>query len=180
MVYILLAPGFEEAEALVPADLLRRAGRSVSLVALEGEFVTGSNRIVVKADVPLSQVDLTQAEMVVLPGGRRGVEQLSRHPGVAGLIQEAADREIYVAAICAAPTLLGALGHLKGRKAVCYPGMEDGLTGAIPCPDKQVVTDGKWITGQAAGASFAFGLKLVETLAGPEKAEEVRNAVHYR
>lgn len=180
MVYILLAPGFEEAEALVPADLLRRAGVSVALVGVEEELVPGSHQIEVKADLPLGKVDLTQADMVVLPGGLKGVHNLSEHPAVAALIQEALDRDIWLAAICAAPTLLGRLGHLKGKQAVCYPGMEDGLTNAIPCPEQAVVVDGKFITGRAAGASFDFGLKLVEVLAGAGKAEEIRNAVCYR
>ena len=180
MVYILLAPGFEESEALVPADLLRRAGISVALVALEGTAVSGSHQITVQADLPLSRVDLTQAEMVVLPGGLKGVRNLGEHPGVAALIQEVLDRDIWLAAICAAPTLLGRLGHLKGKRAVCYPGMEDGLTGACPCPEQAVVADGTLITGRAAGASFDFGLKLVEVLAGAEKAEEVRNGICYR
>ena len=180
MVYILLAPGFEEAEALVPADLLRRAGIPVALAGVEEEMVPGSHEIVVKADLVLDQVDLTQADMVVLPGGLKGVRNLGEHPAVAALVQEALDREIWLAAICAAPTLLGRLGHLKGKQAVCYPGMEDGLVGATPCPQQAVVVDGKLITGRAAGASFAFGLKLVEVLAGAEKAEEVRNAVVYR
>lgn len=180
MVYILLAPGFEEAEALVPADLLRRAGVPVALVSLEGELVPGSHQIVVKADLSLGQVDLTQADMVVLPGGLNGVRNLGEQPAVAALVQEALDREIWLAAICAAPTLLGRLGHLKGKHAVCYPGMEDGLLNAVPCPEQAVVVDGKLITGRAAGASFDFALKLVEVLTGPEKAEEVRNAVCYR
>lgn len=180
MVYILLAPGFEESEALVPADLLRRAGVSVSLTALSGDMVTGSHQIAVKADCTLSQVDLTRAEMVVLPGGLKGVRNLSGNPGVAALVQEVVDREIWLAAICAAPTLLGQLGHLKGKNAVCYPGMEAGLVNAEPCPEQAVVVDGRLITGRAAGASFDFGLKLVEVLAGADKAEEVRKGVCYR
>lgn len=180
MVYILLAPGFEESEALVPADLLRRAGVPVALTALSGELVTGSHQITVKADLALSQVDLTRADMVVLPGGLKGVRNLGDSPAVAALVQEAVDREIWLAAICAAPTLLGRLGHLRKKCAVCYPGMEAGLVNAEPCPEQGVVVDGKIITGRAAGSSFDFGLKLVEVLAGAEKAEEVRNGVVYR
>ena len=180
MVYILLAPGFEEAEALVPADLLRRAGVPVALVGLEEELVPGSHEIQVKADLILDKLDLTQADMVVLPGGLKGVRNLSEHPAVAALLQEVLDRDLWLAAICAAPTLLGRLGHLKGKRAVCYPGMENGLTGATPCPEHGVVVDGKIITGRAAGASFDFALKLVEVLAGTQKAQEVRNGICYR
>ncbi|MGE4275945.1 MAG: DJ-1 family glyoxalase III [Lawsonibacter sp.] len=180
MVYILLAPGFEEAEALVPADLLRRAGIETALTALEGDSVTGSHQITVKADRSIDQVDLDRAEMIVLPGGGKGVQNLGDHPAVAALVQAAADRNIRLAAICAAPTLLGRWGYLKEKQAVCYPGLEDKLTGARVSPAAQVVEDGRLITGQAAGAAFAFGLKLVAVLAGPDKAEEVRHAVCYR
>ena len=179
MVYILLADGFEEAEALVPADLLRRAGVETALVSLRGELVTGGQGVRVQADLELSQVDLARAEMIVLPGGRRGVQKLERESAVAALIQEAVDREIWVAAICAAPTLLGKWGQLKGRRAVCYPGMEGDLRGALPQMEESVVVDGKLITGRAAGSAFDFGLALVEALAGPERAREARHGIHY-
>lgn len=179
MVYILMANGFEEAEALVPADLLRRAGIEVALASHEAEDVTGGHGITVKVDVALSKVDLTRAEMIVLPGGGGGYRRLGEDPTVATMVQEAIDRDIWVSAICAAPTLLGRWGHLKGRRAVCYPGMEEGLVGAKPEMESGVVTDGKIITGRAAGSAMEFGLKLIEVLAGPEKAEEVRHSVYY-
>lgn len=179
MVYILLADGFEEAEALVPADLLRRAGIQTALVSVKGESVTGGHQIRVKADLTLDQVDLSKAEMLVLPGGMGGVRGLDRDPNVAAMVQVAEDRDIWVAAICAAPTLLAKWGLLKDKRAVCYPGMEGALTGAQAQQDQGVVVDGKVITGRAAGSAFDFGLALVEALAGPEKASEVRCDVHY-
>ncbi len=179
MVYILLAPGFEEAEALVPADLLRRAGIDVALAALEGDWVTGGHGITVKADLEIEEVDLTRAEMIVLPGGGQGVRNLGECHSVAAMVQEAVDRDIPLAAICAAPTLLGRWGHLKGRRVVCYPGLEGQLDGGVADPSAQVAEDGGLITGRAAGAAFAFGLKLVEALAGKDRAEEVRHAVCY-
>jgi len=179
MVYILLAPGFEEAEALVPADLLRRAGIEVALTALEGEEVTGGHQITVRADLSLDRVDLDRADMVVLPGGGVGVQNLGRSAAVEGLVREAAARGIPLAAICAAPTLLGRWGLLEGKRAVCYPGMEDQLTGARVCRDSGAVEDVKLVTGRAAGSAFDFGLKLVEVLSGTDKAREVRHAVHY-
>ena len=179
MVYILLAPGFEEAEALVPADLLRRAGIGTALVSLEGETVEGSHGITVKADLELPGADLDGAEMIVLPGGGRGVENLGKDPRVESLVKGAAARGIPVSAICAAPTLLARWGLLEGKRAVCYPGMEDRLAGALSQPDARVVVDGSQVTGRAAGSAFDFGLALVELLAGAEKAEEVRRAVHY-
>lgn len=179
MVYILLAPGFEEAEAIVPADLLRRAGIETALTALEGDTVTGGHQITVKADLDIEQVDLTRADMIVLPGGGRGVQNLGEHPAVAALIQEAVDREIRLAAICAAPTLLGQWGYLKGKRVICYPGLEEKLIGAQVSRESRVVEDGGLITGRAAGAAFEFGLRLVTALAGEKKAEEVRHAVCY-
>lgn len=179
MVYILLAPGFEEAEALVPADLLRRAGIEVALTALEGEQITGSHQITVKADLSLDQVDLDRADMVVLPGGGVGVQNLGRSAAVEALVREAAARGIPLAAICAAPTLLGRWGLLEGKRAVCYPGMEDGLAGATVCRESGVAEDVKLVTGRAAGSAVDFGLKLVEVLSGEDKAREVRHAVYY-
>lgn len=179
MVYFLMANGFEEAEALVPVDLLRRAGIKTMLASHKGEDVTGAHRVVLKTDLPLAHVDLTKADMIVMPGGGLGYRNLGKDPAIAAMVQEAIDRDIWVAAICASPTLLGKWGHLKGKKAVCYPGMEEGLTDAIPQMYNGVVVDGKIITGRAAGSAFDFGLKLVEVLAGYEKAEEVRNSVYY-
>lgn len=179
MVYILLADGFEESEALVPADLLRRAGVRTALVSLAGDTVEGGHLICAKADLELAQVDLTQAEMIVLPGGMGGVRGLEAEPAVAALIQEAVDRDLWVAAICAAPTLLAKWGQLTGKRAVCYPGMEGQLSGALSQPDQSIVVDGKVITGRAAGSAFDFGLALVEAIAGPDKAREVRHAVCY-
>ena len=119
MVYILLANGFEEAEALVPADLLRRAGIETLLASHKAEDVTGGREITVKVDLPLAHVDLTKADMIVLPGGGLGVRNLDEDPAIAATVQEAIDRGIWVAAICAAPTLLGKWGHLKNKKATC-------------------------------------------------------------
>ena len=179
MVYILLAPGFEEAEALVPADLLRRAGVDVTLVSLQGDAVTGSHQITVKADLTLERVNLDDAEMLVLPGGGLGVKHLGEAPEVEALVRQAVARGLWVGAICAAPTLLGRWGQLEGREAVCFPGMEGQLAGAQVRMEQRTVTDGRLITGRAAGSAFDFGLALGEALAGPEEAERVRHAVHY-
>lgn len=179
MVYILLAPGFEEIEALAPVDLLRRANIETATVSITGEPVPGSHGITVTADIALDRVDLSKADMLVLPGGGPGYKNLGKEPAVAALVEEAIDRGLWVAAICASPTLLGQWGHLKGKRAVCYPGMEDGLTGAQAQMDQGAVVDGKIVTGRAAGSAFDFGLALVEALAGPEKAAEVRGGIHY-
>ena len=179
MVYILLAPGFEEAEALVPADMLRRANIETALVSLDGEPVPGSHGIAVTADVSLDKLDPSRLDMVVLPGGP-GHKKLGGDPRVERLVRETAAQGRWVAAICAAPTLLGGWGLLEGKDAVCYPGMEQGLTGAQAKMDKSVVVDGRIVTARAAGSAFDFGLTLVELLAGKEAADKVRTGIHYK
>ena len=179
MVYILLAPGFEEAEALVPADLLRRANIETALVTVTGKPVPGSHGITVTADIALEDVDLSKADMVVLPGGGLGYKNLGKEPRVERLVKEAAEKGLWVAAICAAPTLFGKWGLLTGKDAVCYPGMEEGLNGARARMDQRFVTDGKIITGRAAGSAFDFGLALVEALAGRDEAGKVRHDIYY-
>ena len=179
MVYVLLAPGFEEAEALVPVDLLRRANVETATVSLTGEPVPGSHGVTVLADVTLDDVDLSKADMIVLPGGGPGYKNLGKEPKVEQLVRGAAEKGLWVAAICAAPTLLGRWGLLEGKDAVCYPGMEEGLTGAQPRMDRGVVVDGKVITGRAAGSAFDFGLALLEALAGVAEADLVRHGIYY-
>ena len=179
MVYVLLAPGFEEAEALVPVDMLRRANIETATVSITGEPVPGSHGVTVLADVTLDDVDLSRADMIVLPGGGPGYKNLGKEPRVEQLVRKAAEKDLWVAAICAAPTLLGRWGLLEGKNAVCYPGMEEGLTGAQPQMDQGVVVAGKVITGRAAGSAFDFGLTLVETLAGKEESDKVRHGIYY-
>ena len=173
MVYILLGEGFEEAEAILPADLLRRAGVEVSLVGLEGPVVTGSHGIAVTADVTLEQVDAEAMEMLVLPGGLGGVASIQ-------MDLLASDRGCWLGAICAAPSILAHMGILDRRKATCHPCVLDEMGSAAVRRDEQVVVDGRIVTAQAAGAAFPFGLKLVEVLRGREAAEQVRDAVLYR
>ena len=178
MVYILLAPGFEEAEALVPADLLRRAGLETKLIGLTAAPVSGGQGMQVVPDGTLDQVDLDRADMIVLPGGSLGVKNLGAEPAVEALVRQAAQRGIWVAAICAAPTLLAQWGLLHGKRAVCYPGLEPRLGDAQP-QDFSVVEAGTIITGRAVGSAFDFGLKLVSVLSNTEKSEEVRHGICY-
>ena len=131
MVYLFLAPGFEESEAVVPADLLRQAEVETALVSLSGNAVAGAHNITVQADLTVDEVDLDQAEMLVFPGGGTGVENLWNDDRVSALIQEAARRDIWLAALCAGPILLGRWGLLDGRKAVSYP---PGPAGQGPGP----------------------------------------------
>ena len=182
MVYILLGEGFEEAEALVTADVLRRAEVPVSLTGIGGEFVTGSHGITVKTDVTVESVSLSGGDMVVLPGGMGGVASMEGSGAAMALIRRAMeDPELWLAAICAAPTLLARAGLLpEGGSCVCYPGMEGELAqaGAVPAMDRAAVTEGRLITGKGPGTAFDFALALVEALAGAEVAAQVRAGLH--
>ena len=179
MVYILLAPGFEETEALAPADLLRRANIETALVSLTGESVPGSHGITVVADMGLDEVDLSKADMIVLPGGAPGYKNLGADPRVERLVREAAERDLWIAAICAAPTLLGRWGLLEGKKANCYPGMEDQLTGALVQTAPGEIRDGKIITGRAAGNAIDFAAELIEVLLDRAAADKVLESICY-
>ena len=184
MIYILLGAGFEEAEALVTADVLRRANLPVSLAGIGGEYVTGSHGITVRADVRVEDVALAEWDAVVLPGGMGGVASIEGSEAAMDLIRLATreDGSHWLAAICAAPTLLARAGLLWPRvHAVCYPGMEGELTavGAIPEMDQTTVEDGNLITGRGPGAAFDFGLKLVEVLAGADAARTVAAGLVY-
>lgn len=181
MVYILLADGFEEAEALVPADLLRRAGAEVKLVGVTGQAVTGAHGISVNSDISLDQVEQNGMEMLVIPGGLPGVTNVAASAKAMELVKAAAAAECCLAAICAAPAIvLGPVGILKGRKATCYPSMEDGMTGAQAQVGQSVVVDGDIITGEGPGAAFDFGLKLVEVLKGTETMQRVAGDACWR
>ena len=179
MVYILLGEGFEEAEAIVPGDLLRRAGLEVAYVGLEGPAVTGSHGITVTADLTLEQVDAQKMEMLVLPGGLGGVASIQMDLFATALIQKAYAQGCWLGAICAAPSILANLGMLDRRRAVCYPGMEDLMGSTVVQKGCPVVVDGHIITGEGPGSAFPFGLKLVEILKGPEAAAQVVHATHY-
>ena len=179
MVYVLLAPGFEESEAVVPTDLLRQAGLETALVSLSGPTVSGSHGITLCADLELSQVDLSNAEMLVLPGGLGGVEALWADDRVSALIQEAAGKGVWLAALCAAPILLGRWGLLDGRKATSYPTRHNQLGKAEVLPEARAVSDGKFVTCHACGSAFDFGLKLVEVLRGEEAVRAVNDVIFY-
>ena len=177
MVYMFLAQGFEEIEALCPLDLMRRAGVDIKTVAVGGgEFVTGSHGISVKADMKDTDFADKSPEMVILPGGMPGTTNLDSSDTVTNAIENALLCDAYICAICAAPLVLGKRGILKGKEAICYPGFEKFLDGAR-LSRKRVVRDGKIITGAGMGVALDFGLELVSVLCGKEKAEELRKGV---
>lgn len=178
MIAIMLAPGFEEIEALAPCDLLRRAGLETVLVGVGGPVVTGSHRITVQADMELKELSAEQLEMLVLPGGLRGVQSLLASDEALQLTKHAWDDGKFVCAICAAPTILARLGITDGREAVCYPGKEPEMGEAVMV-NESVVRSGRLITGRAAGSAIDFALTLVEVLKGREEAQRISAQIVY-
>jgi len=179
MVYVFLGNGFEEMETVAPVDILRRGGVETALVGIGEMAVTGAHGIVVQADLPLEEIELVAGDMLVLPGGLGGMQTIEGSAGAMDLVrQAAADKDIWLCAICASPTILGRAGILAGKNAVCYPGMEKGMTGATPCMDMHAVTDGKLITGRAPGAAYEFGFALLTALKGKDVADQVRKQMY--
>ena len=178
MIYMFLAEGFEEVEALAPLDLLRRAGADVKTVGIGGNVILGAHGISVKADLNVSEIDTSfeNVEMVILPGGMPGTHNLNKSSIVHSAIDFAISNNKYVAAICAAPSILGEKGLLSGKEAIAYPGFENKLIGATVSA-KRVVRDGNIITAQGMGVAVDFGLELVSVLYGKERADELRRAV---
>jgi 4-methyl-5(b-hydroxyethyl)-thiazole monophosphate biosynthesis len=175
-VVIVLADGFEEIEAVTPADLLRRAGVEVVMAGLSGPTVVGARGVKVVCDLTLDRV-APGWDMLVLPGGLPGSRLLAASPLVQSALRQTVDSDGWVAAICAAPALvLGAHGWLLGRRYTGYPGTETEVEGAHYLQDP-VVVDGKLITSRGVGTAGAFALTLVEVLVGPERSAEVARAV---
>ncbi len=176
MIYLFLAEGFEEIEALAPLDLLRRAGLPVITVGVGGKFVTGAHGITVQADIVDTEYADDAPEMIFLPGGMPGTLNLAASAVVTDAIDVAVRTNAYLVAICAAPSILGDRGLLRGKEAICYPGFEDRLTGAT-LSQNRVVQDGRIITAAGMGVAVELGLRLVELLCGRQKAEDLRHAI---
>jgi 4-methyl-5(b-hydroxyethyl)-thiazole monophosphate biosynthesis len=172
-----LAEGFEEIEAVTIIDVLRRAGLDVVVVSITGNLmVKGSHQIEIKADLLFEKYDYTNGKMIILPGGMPGSKILNEHKGLKNQIVEYKKNDKYLAAICAAPMVLGDIGILKGKRAVCYPGYEAHLIGAEVLSDPYVV-DGKIITGRGVGAALKFSLELVRILVGEECSVQLSKAM---
>ena len=180
MVYMLLGTGFEETEAIAPLDLLRRAGVEIATVGVTGKTVYGSHNIGIEADILLGEMDLTNLDMIILPGGLGGVASARASQEALDALKFAWDNGKFVAAICAGPTVLADLGITDGKNATCYPGCEDGMGSAIMAENAAVVRDGRLITGTSAGCAIPFGLKLIEALKGTEEAERIAKQIVIR
>ena len=171
MVYLLLANGFEEIEALTPVDVLRRVNIPVETVGITGKVVTGSHGIAVEADI-LPDEMVEPAEMVIPPGGLPGATNLDEWEGMDALLTKTLSDGGRVAAICAAPMILGKRGYLQGRHAVCFPSFRHTLVGAT-VHEGRVVTDGPFTTAIGMGASLEFAAELVSCLLGIDEAARI-------
>ena len=172
-VFIFLAEGFEETEAVATLDVMLRGELDVTSVSITGNLlVTGAHGIAVNADTLFEQTDLSSGDMLVLPGGMPGAANLNAHTGLKNALEQYVASGKKIAAICAAPLVFGGLGLLQGKNATAYPGYESTLKGAtfVKSP---VVKDGNIITGRGPGFAFQFGLAIVEELQGKVKAGEV-------
>ncbi|MDE6011149.1 MAG: DJ-1/PfpI family protein [Prevotella sp.] len=179
-VYVFLANGFEDIEALIPVDVLRRGGVEVVTVSVvEGsQIVETSHRVQIMADAMFGDCDFSDADLLVLPGGMPGASNLNNHEGVrqALLKQNAAGKR--VAAICAAPLVLGSLGILRGKQATCYPGFEQTLEGAT-YTGELCTTDGNVTTGEGPAAAFPFAYELLKQLKDADTAHQVATGMRY-
>ena len=179
MVYMLLGTGFEETEAIAPLDLLRRAGVDVLTVGVTGKTVFGSHKIGIEADITIEEMDLTNLDMIILPGGLGGVASARASKPALDALDFAWKNGKFVAAICAGPTVLADLGITDGKNATCYPGCEEQM-GSANMVCAAAVTDGRIITGTSAGCAIPFGLALITALKGAEAAEAIAKQIVIR
>ena len=180
MVYVLLGTGFEEVEVVAPVDLMRRAGIPVLTVGINGKTVFGGHGIGVASDIEIGEMDLTDLEMIVLPGGLGGVASVRACPEAMNALDFAWKNGKFVAAICAGPTVLADLGITDGKTVTCYPGCESGMGSANCLPDQAVIRDGNLITGTSAGCAIPFGLALIEALKDTKTANTVAGSIVIR
>jgi len=173
LVYVLLAQGFEEIEALTVVDVLRRAGIDIQIVGVDADMITGSHGITVKADCTIEQVNSEEVEMIVLPGGMPGTKNLENSDKVQELLKNAVVQKKWVAAICAAPMILGNKGYLKDVEAICYPGFEKYLAGAV-IKDAPVNVSKRFITSKGPGTAMKFALKIVSVLKDDDTAHQLK------
>ena len=180
MVYMLLGTGFEETEAIAPLDLLRRADIPVKTVGLNGKVVYGGHGIGIEADITIDQLELSDLEMIIVPGGLGGVASIRGCAAAMDAIAYAHNNGKFTAAICAGPTVLADLHITDGKKVTCYPGCESGMGAADVREGLACMTDGKVITGTSAGCAVSFGLALIAALRGEDIAAKIQKQIVIR
>ena len=176
MITLFLAQGFEEIEALAVVDVLRRAELPVKTVGVGGKEITGAHDICVKADLEEKEISTDELEAVVLPGGMPGTLNLEKSPIVRACVRYCYENDLYVCAICAAPSILGHMGLAAGKEIACFPGFEKELKGAVET-ELSVVTDGKMITAKGPGVAVDFALEIVAKLCGKAESNQIRMAL---
>lgn len=179
-VYVFLANGFEDVEALIPVDVLRRGGVEVVTVSVEedSQVVESAHRVQMVADAMFDECDFSDADLLMLPGGMPGASNLNNHEGVREALLRQADAGHRLAAICAAPLVLGGLGLLRGKRATCYPGFEQTLVGATYTAELCTV-DGNVTTGEGPAAAFPFAYALLSQLTDEQTAQQVAVGMRY-
>lgn len=176
-IYLFLAEGFEEIEAVAPMDIFRRASLEMVTVSVTGDLlVCGAHGICVKADKLFEDVAFEGEYLIYLPGGMPGTTNLDNHAGLKSLIASQVERGQQVAAICAAPSILGKMGYLQNKEAICYPGFEGLLKGAT-ISEHKVVKSGNIFTAKGPGVAMSFALRLVEEIKGKQVADQVADAL---
>ena len=173
MIYVFLANGFEECEALAPIDILRRAGFDVKTVGVNGKTAVGAHNIPVMCDITTDEITFENLESVILPGGMPGTINLEKDGTVQNAIDYANKNNLLIGAICAAPSILGHKGLLNGKKATCFPGFEKDLLGATVTTES-VMRDGNIITAKGAGVAFDFGFELLAYLKDEKTANDLK------
>ncbi len=177
MIYLFLAEGFEEIESLTVVDILRRANLEIETVSISNNnIVKGAHNIEIKVDKIFNEIDANNIQMAILPGGMPGATNLYNHSGLKQLLLKLNDSNTLIAAICAAPFVLGQFGILKGKKATCYPGFEDKLIDA-KIVNENVVADKNVITSKGPGTAIEFALKIVETLKDKKQVETLKSSM---
>lgn len=177
MVYIFHVDGYEDTEMIAPLDMLTRADIPITRVGVTGKTITSKMGFTIEADITADQLDLSDCEMIFLPGGP-GTKNYYDKPVIDKAISYCLENDCYIAAICAAPSVLAAKGVLEGKNAVCHYSVADKMAGANVI-DELVCVDGKVITGCGAAASIELGLTMVELLRGRAAADQVRHGIGY-
>ena len=178
MIYVLLADGFEEIEAIAPIDVMRRGGLNVATAGVGKKDITGSHSITITADMSVDEINTEDVEGIILPGGMPGTLNLQKNEKVIELVRYCYENEILLAAICAAPKVFGVLGLLSGVKATCYPGFEAKLVGAV-CKRKDVVSDKNFITAKGAGVTQNFAEAIADKLGKGAVCRRVIKGMYY-
>ncbi len=176
MICVFLAKGFEEIEAITPIDVLRRANLDVKTIGIGGKIIEGTHGIKIEADLEIENLNINDIDGIILPGGMPGTTNLSKNEKLKDIILKCNEKKQMIAAICAAPSILGEMGILKDKKACCYPGFEDKLLGANISSEEVCVSE-NIITSKGPGTALNFSLKIVEYICGKEIKEKVRKSM---